>query len=74
MSVRTISARAERCANARPPTAAAEAVARKPRRDRLEGVAITTRPYLSAVVKPWRRIDEYSSLRDKPGGFAACDL
>ena len=34
MSVRTMSARAEPCATANPPTAAAEAVTRKPRRDR----------------------------------------
>ena len=42
MSVRTMSARAEPRESANPPTAAAEAVTRKPRRDGLEVVAVTT--------------------------------
>src|SRR3989442_14189383 len=36
-----MAARAEPCASANPPTAAAEAVTKKPRRDRLEVVAVT---------------------------------
>src|ERR1700730_17394095 len=41
MSARIVATRAEPCASASPPTAAAEAVTKKPRRDRLGAVTLS---------------------------------